>query len=89
MGPYVNAMCQISSGCDKKLLRKLLRKFPNNLTINVENLTKLANGTWMSDRPDIKSHSMGPCVDAAYQISKGCDKQSLRKLLQKFPTIDH
>jgi hypothetical protein len=44
------------------------------LTINVENLTKLANRKWMSDRPEIKSHGMGPCVDAVYQVSRGYDK---------------
>jgi hypothetical protein len=44
------------------------------LTIYVENLTKLANRKWMSDRPEIKSYGMGPCVDAVYQITKGCDK---------------
>jgi hypothetical protein len=27
----------------------------------------------MSDRPEIESHSMGPCVDGVYQISKGYD----------------
>jgi hypothetical protein len=41
---------------------------------NVENLTKSANRKWMRDRPEIESHSMRPCVDAVYQISKGCDK---------------
>jgi hypothetical protein len=30
------------------------------LTINVENLTKSVNRKWMSDRPEIESHSMGP-----------------------------
>jgi hypothetical protein len=44
------------------------------LTINVENLTKLANRKWMSDRPEMKSHGMGLCVNAVYHISKGCDK---------------
>jgi hypothetical protein len=41
---------------------------------NVENLTKSANRKWMRDRSEIESHSMGPCVDAVYQISRGCDK---------------
>jgi hypothetical protein len=30
------------------------------LTINVQNLTKLANRKWMSHRPELKSHGMGP-----------------------------
>jgi hypothetical protein len=39
-------------------------------TINVENLTKLANRKWMSDRPEIEPHGMG----AVCQISRCCDK---------------
>jgi hypothetical protein len=55
----------------------------------VENLTKSANRKWESYRPEIESHSMGPCDNAVYQISKGCDKWLLSKLLRKFPTINH
>jgi hypothetical protein len=44
------------------------------LTINVENLTKSINRKWISDIPEIKSHSMGACGNAVSQISRGCDK---------------
>jgi hypothetical protein len=67
---YTKNQKAVISSCQENCNEKFLL-----LTINVENLTKLANRKWMRDRPEIESHSMGPtCVDAVYQISKGCDK---------------
>jgi hypothetical protein len=43
----------------------------------------------MSARPEIKSHSIGPRDNAVYKISKGCDILLPRKLLPKFPIVDH
>jgi hypothetical protein len=43
---------------------------------------------WMSDRPEIKSHGIVSHVDTVYQISKGCNKQLLRKL-HRPPEIHH
>jgi hypothetical protein len=45
-----------------------------SLTINVENLTKSVNRKWMSDRPEMESHSMGAYDNAVCLISTGCDK---------------
>ena len=67
MGPHFQAVYQISRDCDKQLLRKLLRKFPT-IDHYVENITKSVNRKWMSDRPEIESHDMGPRVNAVYQI---------------------
>ena len=40
----------------------------------------------MPDRPEIEAYDTGFVPDAGYQISRGCDKQLLRKVLQKqFP----
>jgi hypothetical protein len=76
MGPRVNDVCQISkyqeavtSSCWEKCYKKFLP-----LTIYVENITKLVNRKWISHRPEIESHSMGPCVNAVCQILRGCDK---------------
>jgi hypothetical protein len=56
------------------------------LTINVKNLTKSVNRKWISHRPEIESHGMGPCVNAVCQILRGCDKYLLRKQLRNiFP----
>jgi hypothetical protein len=42
---------------------------------NLTNLTiKWKNRKWMSDRPEIESHGIGPCVNAVCQTSRGCDK---------------
>ena len=41
----------------------------------------------MSNRSEIMSHGMEPLADDAYQISKHCDKQLLRKVLRKIPNI--
>jgi hypothetical protein len=43
-------------------------------TINFENVTKSKNRNWMSYRPEIEPHGMGPRVNVILQISKGCDK---------------
>jgi hypothetical protein len=44
------------------------------MNINVENLSKSVNMIWMSDRPRLKSHGMGPHVNAVCQISRDCVK---------------
>jgi hypothetical protein len=35
-----------------------------SLTIDVENLIKSVNRKWMSNRPEMESHKMGPHVNA-------------------------
>jgi hypothetical protein len=42
------------------------------LTIDVENLTKSVNRKWISNRPEMVSHNMGPYVNAVNHISRGC-----------------
>jgi hypothetical protein len=59
------------------------------MAIDVENLTKLVNREWMSTRPELESHNMGPHANVVNHISRGCGKYLLRKLLRKFPTNDH
>jgi hypothetical protein len=71
MGPYVNAVCQISRDYENKLLRRCYENFPL-LTINVKYLNK--SEKLISNRPEIKYRSMGLCVNAVYQISRGCRK---------------
>jgi hypothetical protein len=39
----------------------------------------------MSDRSEFESHSMGPSVNAVYQISRGCDKVVAEKIVTKIP----
>jgi hypothetical protein len=63
MGPCANAVCQISRDCEFSCWENCYKNFLP-MTINVENLTKPLNRKWMSDRPEINSHSMGPRVNA-------------------------
>jgi hypothetical protein len=44
------------------------------LTIDVENLTKSVNRKWMSNRPEMECHNMGPHVNAVNHKSRGCGK---------------
>jgi hypothetical protein len=66
---YAKYQKAVMSSCCKNCYENFLP-----LTSDVENLTKLAHRKWMSDRPERKSHGMGSCADAVYQISRGCDK---------------
>jgi hypothetical protein len=84
--PIIYTVYQISRGCDMKLLRKLLRKFPT-----IDHLCRKFNLFGKQEvnerKPEFKSQGMVPLVYALYEIYRGFNKTLLRKLLRKFPTI--